>query len=174
MNNADSNEQFGVDAEQRKSDVLRAKDIIPPLRAARQAPDTQQAGQKAPIPPAESQKQPEKEPVPGIVSEIRAEQIKPVEGLQAEATTTEQPKSEIPRFNLAEKIMAEQRRITAVRRKGPGQIEEVQEQEREAESGGGIKEQVPPASSEEEQIIADIVTKDIEKLCRGRILSVTD
>ena len=70
--------------------------------------------------------------------------------------------------------MAEQRRITAVRRKGPGQIEEVQEQEREAESGGGIKEQVPPASSEEEQIIADIVTKDIEKLCRGRILSVTD
>ena len=71
MNNADSNEQFGVDAEQRKSDVLRAKDIIPPLRApADSSAVSQQACQGSPPPPAEPQKQPEKEPVPGIVPEI--------------------------------------------------------------------------------------------------------
>ena len=174
MNNADSNKQSGSDAEQHEADILRAKDIIPPLRAVSPTPDLQQAGHKAPIPPAEPQKQPEKEPGPGSLPEIRAEQIKPVEGIPVESTTAEQPKSDIPRFNLAEKIMAEQRRITAVRRKGPGQTEEVQEQEREVESGSFTKEQPSPAISEEEQIIAEIVARDIEMLCRGRISSVNE
>lgn len=167
MSMDNSNEQFDTNSEPRKADVLRAKDIIPPLRTpARPEPDTQQAGQKAPIPPAEVQKQPEKEPDAGSLPEISAEQIKPVEGIPVETTTTEQPKSDIPRFSLADKIMAEQRRITAVRRKGPGQ-EEIQEQEREVEPVGSTKEHLSPALSEQKQIIAEIVARDIESLCRG-------
>jgi hypothetical protein len=173
VNNADSNEQFGADAEQRKSDVLRAKDIIPPLRAARPAPDLQQAGQEAPASPAVPPPSSDKGLSPGNV-QLTQPEPNPAANTPTAPLKADQAKNEIPRFNLADKIMAEQRRITAVRRKGPGQTEEVQEQEQKAESVGGIKEQVPPALSEEEQIIADIVARDIEKLCRGRVSSVNE
>jgi len=174
VNNADSNGKRDAEAEPRKPDVLRAKDIIPSSkRPAEPAPVSQQTSQDAPAPPAEPQKQPDKEQSTGSPHEIKEEQKKPVESAPAEATATEQQKSEVPKFNLAEKIMAEQRRITAVRRKGPGQ-EETQEQEKKAEPDGGVKKQVLPALSEEEQIIADIVARDIERFCRGRISSFSD
>jgi hypothetical protein len=173
MNNADSNAKLDAETESRKGDVLRAKDIIPSLKKpADPAPVSQQAGQEVPVPPAEPQKQPDKEQGTESPLEIKEEQKKPVETAPAEATSTEQQKSDVPKFNLAEKIMAEQRRITAVRRKGPGQ-EETQDQEK-AEQGGSIKKQAPPALSEEEQIIADIVARDIEMLCKGHISSVSE
>lgn len=173
MNNADSNGKLDAETESRKGDVLRAKDIIPSLKKpAEPAPVTQQTSQDALAPPAELQKQPEKEQGIGSPPEIKEEQKKPAENISVEAPSTEQQKSYVPKFNLAEKIMAEQRRITAVRRKGPGQ-EEAQEQEK-TEQGGGIKKQVPPVLSEEEQIIADIVARDIKRLCKGHISSVIE
>ena len=172
MNNADSNEQFGSDSEQRKADVHRAKDIIPPLKApAGPAPATQQPGQKVSPPPAVPPSSPDKGLSPGSV-QLPKPGPKPAADTPAAPLSEEQVKSEVPRFDLAEKIMAEQRRITAVRRKGPGQIEEAQEQELEAESLSNTEEQVPPALSEEEQIIAEIVARDIERLCRGRISGI--
>ncbi len=144
-------------------------------------------------------------------------------------------RGEIPKFDLAEQILAEQRKITAIRRKAPGKklqrlpslapplqsatpvpaatqrvqaadkgVTRVQPQdgaagkktesrpsdgrgepparEREVESigytinparqkTGGIK-QPPLTLSEQGQIIAEIVAKDIEKLRRGDILSL--
>jgi hypothetical protein len=174
VNNADSNEKLDAETEPRKSDVLRAKDIIPSLKKPEDpAPVSQQAGQEAPTRPAELQKQPEQELGTESPPSTKEEQKKPVEDIPAEATTTEQPKNEIPRFNLAEKIMAEQRRITAVRRKGPGQ-EENQEHEQEAKPVSNAEEQVRPALSEEEQIIADIVARDIKRFCRGHISSINE
>lgn len=142
MNNADGDGQFDADTEQRKEGVLRAKDIIPPLRTTHPAPDPQQAGQKAPTPPAEAET----------------------------SVETEQRRSEIPRFNLAEKIMAEQRKITAIRRKGPGQTDEAQNQVQEVESVSDTKEQLSAELSEQEQIIVEIVARDVERLCRGETL----
>jgi hypothetical protein len=134
----------------------------------------------------------------------------------AEAADVEQKKSEIPKFDLAEEIMAEQRKITAIRRKAPPKAGPVRDpkdlgpkdkgsngadmieagvagpdkkaeprlaqgQEAELDStilqknhkmgaqpiGYTIK-QPPPVLSEQEQIITEIVTRDIERLC-GRL-----
>ncbi len=140
MSNANNDEQFDADSLQRKSDILRARDIIPSYKnRTGQEPDSQQTGKNEPSPPA----------VPKT----------PVE--------TNQKTSEIPKFNLAEDIMAEQRRITAIRRKAPGEKDEAQRQEQEAESAGHTIGQPSPALSEQEQIIAEIVRRDIERLCRG-------
>ncbi len=140
MNNADGDGQFDADTEQRKEGVLRARDIIPPLKApARPASASQEPGKNIPAPPAEAET----------------------------SVETEQRRSEIPRFNLAEKIMAEHRKITAIRRKGPGEKEEAQKQERESEPAGDTIGQPKPALSEQKQIIAEIVSRDIESLCRG-------
>jgi hypothetical protein len=110
-------------------------------------------------------------------------------------------RGEIPKFDLAEQILAEQRKITAIRRKAPGKPQRLPSQdgaagkktesrpsdgrgepparEREAESIGypprrvmvGIK-QPPLTLSEQGRIIAEIVARDIEKLRRGDISSL--
>jgi len=122
---------------------------------------------------------------------------------------------EIPKFDLAEQILAEQRKITAIRRKAPGKPQQLPSlappllsatadkrvtrvraqdgaagkktesrppdgrgeppaQEREAELIGyparqkmGRVKQPPLTLSEQGQIIAEIVARDIEKLRRG-------
>jgi hypothetical protein len=138
-----SNEQFSTNSEPRKADVLRARDIIPGVspygNVAGQEENLQETGQNNPYPPA----------------------------LPKTPVETDQKTSEIPKFNLAEEIMAEHRRITAIRRKGPGEKEEGQKQERESNPAGDTIGQPRPALSEQKQIIAEIVARDIESLCRG-------
>jgi hypothetical protein len=63
--------------------------------------------------------------------------------------------------------MAEHRRITAVRRKAPGEKAEIQNRERETEPAKNTAGQPKPVLTEQRQIIAEIVTRDIEMLCRG-------
>lgn len=72
--------------------------------------------------------------------------------------------SEIPKFDLAEQIMAEQRKIAAIRRKGPGKKTEAPKQQKVESIAHTLKP--PPMLSEQEQIIAEIVARDIEKMCR--------
>lgn len=140
MNNADGDRQFNTDMEQHKEGVLRAKDIIPPLQASAQtASASSEADKTMPTPPIEVKT----------------------------SVETGQRGSEIPRFNLAEEIMAEHRRITAVRRKGPGQTQEAHEQAQESELVSDTSEHISAKLSEQEQIIEEIVARDIEKLCRG-------
>ena len=168
MSNVNSDEQFDADTVQRKADILRARDIIPPYKnITRQEPDSQQTGKNETRPPAEPKTSVVKEPGHGNVPETRSEQVKPVEDIPAVPTKMEQQKSEIPKFDLAKEIMAEQRRITAVRRKAPGQKDEAQRQEQEAESAGYTIGQPLPALPEQKQIVAEIVARDIERLCKG-------
>jgi len=98
--------------------------------------------------------------------------------------------SQIPKFDLAEQIMAEQRKITAIRRKAPGKpqrlpslapvVMRVQPQDGAAgkktkapdrqphsQSIGYNINPPPPKLLEQEQIIAEIVARDIEMLCGG-------
>ena len=79
--------------------------------------------------------------------------------------------SEIPKFDLADNIMAEYRKATATKRTGPVKNTQFQKQEPEAERVNSIG---PPKMTEQEQdqIITEIVAKDIEKLCRGELLSI--
>ena len=82
-----------------------------------------------------------------------------------------QETNEIPKFDLADQIMAEHRKITAIRRKGPGKKANPPKKLHPAES---IARNVKPGPivSEPGQIIAEIVARDIEKLCIGNTPSV--
>jgi hypothetical protein len=78
-----------------------------------------------------------------------------------------QKESEIPKFDLAEQILAEQRKVSSARRKAPSPKAEAPKQEQQLESVDYLVEQPSPAALERQQIIAEIVARDIEKLCRG-------
>jgi hypothetical protein len=71
--------------------------------------------------------------------------------------------SDIPQFNLADDIMAWQRRLIAIRRKGPGV--NASENVVAVESSVGVIESSSYAS-QWDPIIADIVARDIERLCK--------
>jgi hypothetical protein len=90
---------------------------------------------------------------------------KPANGPPAEPADAMQETSGIPKFDLAEQIMAEQRKIAAIRRRGPGKKAEAPKQQRKVESIAYTVEP-PPILSEQEQIVAEIVAGDIEKLCK--------
>jgi hypothetical protein len=75
--------------------------------------------------------------------------------------------SEIPKFDLAEQIMAEQRKNTAVRRKAPGKKTKTPDLQPRIRSTGSAIRQPGPTLSEKGLIIAEIVARDIEKLYRG-------
>ena len=104
-------------------------------------------------------------------ADIRSASPIPIESIPSKKTaflpTTEQEKTVIPSFDLAEEIMAEQRKITAIRRKAPGKKIEAQKEKPEAEPTDYTIEQPMPAQSDQEQIITEIVARDIERLCRG-------
>lgn len=74
---------------------------------------------------------------------------------------------EIPTFDLAEDIMAEQRKTSATRRKAPGKKTEDKSQELQAEVVGYTIGQPTLAKSEQDRIIAEIVARDIARLRRG-------
>jgi hypothetical protein len=93
----------------------------------------------------------------------RAEDSNDLSGAESFA----QIKSEVPKFDLAENIMAEQRRATAGRRKGPGIKEVPQTQERKVLSTAYNIEGERVSLSEEDRIIAEIVARDIARL-RGQ------
>lgn len=176
VSNDNSNVQFGGDTEQDKGEPLRARDIIPGSapyeKIVRQEPDSQPTEENKPSPPTVPLISPEKEHSGVNISETQMEQVKLVEDVPSAAEKTEQVRSQIPTFDLAEKIMAEQRRITAIRRKAPGQKDEADEQKQDVGAIGNTIGQPAPMLSEQEQIIADIVARDIKGLYRGGTLGV--
>ena len=91
--------------------------------------------------------------------------------------TTESPDvvletSEVPKFDLAEQIMAEQRKVTAIRRKAPGKKTKTLAPQPQIKSTGCAIKQPPPTSSEKGIIITEIVARDIEKLYQANSSSL--
>ncbi len=79
-----------------------------------------------------------------------------------------QERNGIPKFDLAEQIMAEQRKNVSVRRKKPARGPRPVRRKPEPELIGrtiGLQ----PVSLGQDQIVADIVAKDIERLCRSSV-----
>ncbi|HUT29737.1 MAG TPA: hypothetical protein VMX13_08095 [Sedimentisphaerales bacterium] len=162
MDKDDRDGQIDDDILQSRKDILRSRDIIPPYNQepAQEAPRREAGGQKdATGEPAEPAAQ-EGEVQAGTAEEEPAGPAEPSQ------------KSEIPRFDLAEDIMAEQRRITAIRRKAPAEKKEAQVQELQVEAAGRRFEPVSPGGPQEEKIIAQIVARDIERLLRGEAADV--
>ena len=77
-----------------------------------------------------------------------------------------QESNDIPKFDLAKQIMAEHRKITAIKRKGPAKKGKPPKKQHPAEL---IARNVMsgPIVSGPQQVIAEIVAKDIENLCIG-------
>jgi hypothetical protein len=76
-------------------------------------------------------------------------------------------KHDIPRFNLAEEIMAEQRKFTSAKRKAPGPKSVTASlQEKVIESIRHAVIPPTPLFMKQQQIIVEIVARDIAKLCR--------
>ena len=108
--------------------------------------------------------------IPGVSSSAGAANQTSSDSVKAEKSESgDAAKSEIPQFDLANDIMAEQRKITAVRRKGPGKKAEAKEREpaRKEAALDAKTVQTPVPMAQADKIIADIVRRDIERLCKG-------
>ena len=81
--------------------------------------------------------------------------------------------AEVPQFNLAEQMLADKRRTTSHLRKGPAgktasPVSKPPEPKRQSSDVGTHRiERAIPESSEKQQIIAEIVARDIERLRKG-------
>ncbi len=169
MSMADSNEQTDADILQCKADILRARDIIPSDKKQTDQEPISESDEKATLPSAaagETSVEERKKPVGGIIPEAQAEQIKPVKDIATEPADAGREKMQIPKFDLAEEIMAEQRKITSIKRKAPGKKVEAQSQKPEVELIGYTIGRGQKSIKGQEQIVAEIVTRDIERLCK--------
>ena len=157
----ENNEQIDADILQCKKDVLRASDIMPPYKKTAEEDKSQRTGENTASPADALETTTDKE---------KTEHIGPAEEKPVGAAEAEQQRSEIPRFDLAEEIMAEQRKVSATRRKAPGKIFEAQKAEEEVGPSRYAIRQPTPAQPYQQQIITEIVARDIEMLCRGGYL----
>ncbi|MBN2180434.1 MAG: hypothetical protein JW715_00865 [Sedimentisphaerales bacterium] len=126
----------------KKSDinVLRARDLIPPYHKEN----------------SQEQKQSEKEQAMENVNN-RAEHQK------GHSEETQSYKEGIPTFDLAKQIMSEQRKVAAVKRKRTNKKnEDVIHEHKNQPIDHKVKS--IPTLSRQEQIIAEIVKRDIEML----------
>ena len=75
--------------------------------------------------------------------------------------------AEVPKYDLAENILAEQRRVAARRRRSPSQV---QEQPVAVPALGGVHASLDEWPSDDlselQRIVAEIVARDIDRLCR--------
>lgn len=165
MSKDKNSEQIDDDILQCKADILRASDIIP----GTSAPYKKKTTSGKDIPVSSEKKKTAREdtgsiPIETILPEKPAPL--PIEKLNR-TEKAKQERAEIPKFDLAEEIMAEQRKITAIKRKAPGQKVETHCQRPKVEAVSRAIERQIPESSEQDRIITEIVARDIERLCRG-------
>ncbi|MHC4154992.1 MAG: hypothetical protein ACYST6_08735 [Planctomycetota bacterium] len=155
VDNEGKDAQIDDDILQSRKDILRAKDIIPPFE--------QEPAQEPPPQETAEQKHATGESAEPAPQEGKGQ----AEIAQEKAAEPPEQKTEIPRFDLAEDIMAEQRRMTATRRKAPTENKGPQAQEVQLEPTGRRFEPVTSATPQEQKIIAQIVARDIERLLQG-------
>jgi hypothetical protein len=131
--------------------VLRAADIIPPYGNDTFPPSPADNGLTPPACEAAS------------ANEFKGER-RPRGSQRAQG---EDGGAEIPTYDLAENILAEHRRSAARRRKSPGQIQP-QPQVPAARTEMRVQVAEPPTQDplEIRRIVAEIVARDIERLCR--------
>jgi len=147
------------------TNVLRTQDIVPPYNTSINQEENLQESGAGERKEASSENELELS-LEDTTSPLTSEEAKHTKNIPAEPDKLVHQGNEIPKFDLAEQIMAEQRKITAIRRKAPGKKTKALSQRPKPKSIGYNIEQ-PPILSEQEQIIADIVSRDIEELYRG-------
>ncbi len=146
-------------AKSRRASVLRATDVVPPFDE-RVPPADRTAGAERPDAASSEAQVP-----PGPA-------VRPVEAVNGNADGARQPPARdvdvpIPSYDLAETILAEQRRVAAGRRRAPGRPEEEPTPKPEdTRSRISIAELSSQDLVELQRIVTEIVARDIERLCR--------
>jgi hypothetical protein len=124
--------------------ILRATDVIPPFGKSVPPSDNGEAGMEQ----------------PQVMSSQTGD-----DGVTAGPLPT--GAGEVPAYDLAENILAEQRRAAGRRRRGPGRAEP---EPAAVLKRPAVKVSVPDLASqgllELQRIVAEIVASDIERLCR--------
>lgn len=85
------------------------------------------------------------------------------------AETARTSRADIPRFDLAEEIMAQQRKITGIKRKAPGRKTEVRAEREDYERKDSSADYIAAGeiAADEDLLITEIVARDIERLRSG-------
>ena len=153
-NGNQQNSSQDIDAKNKQGRFL--KDIIPPLMGK-----TPAASEKPQIISQKSEPDKARVPIP-IVTTGTPKNIPP----------TQKINSQIPKFDLAEDIMAEHRKISAIKRTAPGpkRIENVKDNKIESINNNIIPIQSAKMFDNEDKLIAEVVARDIEKLLHGQSL----
>lgn len=142
-----------------RAQVLRAADVIPPFdRDDSQAANGEQSGPSGPDTAGMSGK---------------GRHGRGVKSTREAADRAEEPlgATEIPAYDLAENILAEQRRVATRRRRGPGKTADEPAASLVAPSFTTRPKTFASELSSRDlvelrQVVAEIVARDIERLCR--------
>ncbi len=151
-----------VNPKTKRARMLRATDVMPPFD--REAPPEGQDG--------DAMEQAESASLPAPGPEAGAKGRDAVAADSEERAVVAEPLSadpaEIPKYDLAEHILAEQRRVASRRRRGPGQSQEAPAAPREEPAArvAGL-EPSPQDLAELQRIVAETVARDIARLCKG-------
>jgi hypothetical protein len=137
--------------------VLRAGDVVPPFSQDAAQANGPENVSKEPTP--EPSRQPKHE---------RKGRRRPEAGTDADDAKPVAPQAaaEMPTFDLAEHVLAEHRQMAARRRKAPGQIPTQPKIRSERPAVVAHAVEPPPQDLPELQhVVAEIVARDIQRLC---------
>jgi hypothetical protein len=125
------------------AEILRANDIIPPYHSKNR----------------HEQKPPAKE----HTSQNTSDKTKHTESIPTELENVAPHKTAIPKFDLAGQIMSEQRKAVSIKRISPDKKEKAENRKYKAHPIDHIVKPLPMLQYQE-QIITEIVQRDIQKL----------
>jgi hypothetical protein len=149
-------------ARPKRTRVLRAADVMPPFD---KLPDAAGAERTDCEPPEHAVPQPGDSD--SHVEQGNATGPFAVGVSGPDAGSSAAPAGEVPKYDLAENILAEQRRVAARRRRSPSQT---QEEPLAVPPSGDLGPSVDEGLSEDlpelQRIVAEIVARDIDRLCR--------
>lgn len=157
---------------QTEDDILRCKEDILRLRRTNSTGEETTSENAAPKQPTEESTVPSNrtdkhEPVAKDTAQARTEQTSDKEQVAQPVNAPQKP-AQIPRFDLAQQILAEQRRITAVRRKAPGKPTQTEQPSPVRTVTGKSTGEQSVAQPEPPQIIRQIVATDIDRMLRSQ------
>lgn len=148
----------------RPARVLRADDVIPPFDEGSGPVHESDSPPEGPTLAQARKEQPKRERKAPRSSETESG------GTRMSFVQQGPTAPEIPTFDLAEHILAEHRRTAAQRRKAPGQTPAEPEAvpDRAAVRTHVVELPSPPSQEMRElhQVVAEIVARDIERLCK--------
>src|SRR3972149_5778447 len=125
-------------------DVLRAGDIVPPYGDVSGTPKKKTSRKDVSASPEKAKAKAEPKTAKSVAAERQA--------------------GDIPRLDLDKQILADQRKVISVRRKGPGSKSKAPDKTAKAASARRRAVQTVPELSEKDHVIAEIVARDIQRL----------